>query len=70
MTLFEEIKRLKKALEEDIKIIEKKNKRIEELTVQLSNAQYECRTKDYIIANKEVIIDDLKRRLRETSLLG
>lgn len=70
MTLFEEIKRLKKALEENVKIIEKKNKRIEELTIQLSDAQFESRTKDYIIATKEVQIDDLQRRLRDTPFMG
>ena len=70
MTLFDEIKRLKKALEEDTKIIEKKNKRIEELTIQLSDAQFESRTKDYIIATKEVQIDDLQRRLRDTPFMG
>ena len=70
MTLFDEIKRLKKALEEETKIIEKKNKRIEELTIQLSDAQFESRTKDYIIATKEVQIDDLQRRLRDTTFVG
>lgn len=70
MTLFDEIKRLKKALEEETKIIEKKNKRIEELTIQLSDAQFESRTKDYIIATKEVQIDDLQRRLRDTPFMG
>ena len=70
MTIFDEIKRLKKALEEETKIIEKKNKRIEELTIQLSDAQFESRTKDYIIATKEVQIDDLQRRLRDTPFMG
>ena len=69
-TVFDEVKLLNKKLKETSKVIEKLNKRIEELTIQLSDAQCSCRTKDRIIAGMEVEIDDIKKRLRESAFMG
>ena len=70
MTLFDEIKNLKKEIMRQEKRIEALNSRITQLTAQLADAQFGSRAKDHIIAQKEVIIREFEEELRGKSFLG
>ena len=68
--ILDDLKRLREMVKERDLVIGRLSSRIEELTIQLADAQIACRLKDKLIAEREVEISDIKKRLRNISRMG